>query len=49
MEKEIKGFIIYYKCPYCETEWTDEWDFVCNDKCPKCNKEIEPYKHEEVK
>lgn len=47
-KKEIKRFINHYKCSVCETEWTDEWDFVCNRNCPKCNKEIEPYKHEEI-
>lgn len=36
----------YYKCP-CGEEWQDHWDCACNDKCPKCNKEIEPYESEE--
>jgi hypothetical protein len=30
-----------YACP-CGEEWTDEWSCLCNDKCPSCNKEIEP-------
>jgi len=29
-------------------EWQDEWDCMCNDKCPACNKEIEPYKSEDL-
>jgi hypothetical protein len=32
----------------CNEEWDDVWDSTCNDKCPKCNKEIEPYKSEDV-
>ena len=36
-------YINHYRCPYCLLEWQDEWDCTCNDKCPDCNKEIEPY------
>jgi len=32
----------------CGTEWRDEWDCLCNDRCPKCNKEIEPDDHEVI-
>ena len=32
-----------YHCPICNTEWTDEWSCMCNDKCPNCNAEIEPH------
>lgn len=32
----------YYRCP-CGEEWNDQWDCCCNDHCPKCHKEIEPY------
>ena len=24
-------------------EWEDRWECMCNDKCPACGKEIEPY------
>lgn len=37
----------HYSCP-CGTEWWDEWDCLCNDRCPRCNKEIEPDDHEVV-
>jgi len=42
---EIEGvrYLNHYRCPYCQTEWEDEWDCACNDSCPHCNKEIEPY------
>lgn len=36
---------LYYNCS-CGEVWEDEWDCACNDKCPVCNKEIEPYKVE---
>lgn len=32
----------HYLCP-CGEEWEDEWDCQCNDRCPSCNKEVEPY------
>ena len=35
-------YLNHYRCP-CGTEWQDEWDCQCNDKCPMCNKEIEPH------
>lgn len=31
-----------YKCD-CGEEWEDNWSCACNDRCPSCNKEIEPY------
>lgn len=27
---------------HCGEEWVDYWSCDCNDKCPICNKEIEP-------
>ncbi|TCV86105.1 MULTISPECIES: hypothetical protein [Methylomonas] len=36
-------YLNQYHCPYCQTEWEDVWDCGCNDRCPDCNKEIEPY------
>lgn len=36
-------YLNQYRCPYCQTEWEDSWDCGCNDRCPDCNKQIEPY------
>lgn len=36
-----------YTCP-CGEEWSDEWSCLCNDKCPSCNKEIEPDEDEDL-
>jgi len=27
---------------HCGKSWTDEYDSVCKDKCPVCNKEVTP-------
>ena len=37
-------FEIHYE--HCGEEWTDYWSCACNDRCPKCNREIEPYHFE---
>jgi uncharacterized protein with PIN domain len=39
-------FTNFYR--HCGEEWQDQWDSMCNDRCPECNKEIEPYKSEDV-
>ncbi|WKJ92174.1 hypothetical protein QZJ86_08555 [Methylomonas montana] len=42
-ENSTVRYLNQYRCPYCQTEWEDVWDCGCNDRCPDCNKEIEPY------
>lgn len=44
-EPEIK-YRNYYK--HCGEEWDDEWSCMCNDECPICKAEIEPYKSEDI-
>jgi hypothetical protein len=41
-------FLKYYRHRECHTSWTDEWSCACNDKCPRCNAEIEPYKWDDL-
>ncbi|NJA08210.1 hypothetical protein HC024_21130 [Methylococcaceae bacterium WWC4] len=43
LENSTVRYLNQYRCPYCQTEWEDVWDCGCNDRCPDCNKEIEPY------
>jgi len=43
VENSTVRYLNQYRCPYCQTEWEDVWDCACNDRCPDCNKEIEPY------
>lgn len=33
---------------HCGTEWDDQWDCQCNDECPECKAEIEPFESEEI-
>lgn len=40
-------FLNFYKCPDDATEWTMVWSCMCDDRCPKCNAEIEPYMSED--
>ncbi|MDK9702506.1 MAG: hypothetical protein OEL20_05155 [Sulfuritalea sp.] len=40
-------FLNHYGCP-CGTKWVDEWSCQCNDRCPSCNKEIEPSESEDL-
>jgi rubrerythrin len=37
-----------YLCSECGTTWTDEWKYQCNDRCPNCNVEIEPFDSIEI-
>lgn len=39
-------YLNLYRC-VCGHEWKDTWDCVCNDRCPMCNTEIEPYESED--
>jgi hypothetical protein len=36
------------RCSECGTEWDDEWDCLCNDRCPTCNAETTPESAEAV-
>lgn len=29
---------------HCGRIWTDQWSCMCNDRCPACGHEIEPFK-----
>lgn len=40
-------FTNYYRCP-CGAVWHDCWDAQCNDRCPSCRREIEPYASEDA-
>jgi len=37
----------FYKCSECGHTWSDEWPHVCNDNCPSCGIEIEPWLSED--
>jgi hypothetical protein len=33
---------------HCGQRWSSTWDCMCNDRCPVCNREIEPYESTEI-
>ena len=33
---------------HCHTHWTDTWDCTCDDDCPICHWEIEPFASAEI-
>lgn len=33
----------HYLCDNDKTRWDTAWSLMCNDKCPTCRREIEPY------
>ena len=35
-------FLNEYYCSDCGEAWEDEWDCMCNDRCPQCNAENQP-------
>ncbi len=49
-------YVNYYRCDHKgsleenarASSWVDQWSCMCNDKCPVCNHEIEPYHSEEL-
>lgn len=41
-------FLNKYYCDECKIEWWDEWSCMCNDRCPECDWEIEPYESEKL-
>jgi hypothetical protein len=37
-----------YRCTQCGAKWTDEWSCACNDRCPRCGTETEPYDDQDL-
>ena len=33
----------HYYCEDCDCYWTDIWDSMCDDECPKCGQIYTPY------
>jgi len=44
----IIEYINHYHCEGCNIDWQTIWDCACNDKCPHCNTEHEPFKSDEL-
>jgi len=56
MSDVILRFRNYYRCDHKDSleegqtpcDWYDEWECMCNDRCPVCNHEISPEESEEL-
>jgi hypothetical protein len=56
-EEEVQ-YLNHYRCSHDDPnrsgygkpveEWSSSWSCMCNDKCPVCNAETEPYKSEDL-
>ena len=47
VEEDSSLFRMFYECTCGET-WEMEHECCCNDRCPKCDTEIEAYQVEDV-
>lgn len=47
-EDEPIRFRNHYRCLNDGTEWSDDWSCTCNDHCPTCDAEIEPYESDDI-
>ncbi len=41
-------FINHYFCSSCKVTWQDEWDCMCDDKCPVCGKAHTPFHSDDL-
>ena len=41
-------FINHYFCTECDTGWTDKWESMVDDRCPMCDREVEPHKSQDL-
>jgi rubrerythrin len=48
LEGEERLYRNYYRCDACDTQWTDTWSCMCDDRCPECDAEHEPYHSDEL-
>jgi len=46
--KSDSWFINRYHCEKCDQYWQDQHDCRCNDRCPICRAEIEPYESQDA-
>lgn len=41
-------FLNHYRCDRCKIDWSNNDDCTCNDRCPQCNDETEPFESEDA-
>jgi hypothetical protein len=44
----MKKFRNFYHCSKCNTYWQDDGNHTCNDRCPKCDTETQPYESQDI-
>lgn len=44
-----EGILNFYKHDDCKAHWVDLWSCGCDDRCPTCGAEIEPYSSLDVR
>lgn len=49
IQTEDPAFLNQYRCERCGEEWENEDAVKCNDRCPRCRAETEPFASEELK
>ncbi len=42
------AFRNFYECVDCGTSWEDVWSCACEDDCPNCDTDMEPFKSIEI-
>jgi len=48
VEDRPSVFLNFYRCSVDDTRWTNSWSSMCNDRCPTCGVEIEPFRSEDI-
>lgn len=46
-DETVQRFRNEYDCP-CGEHWEDEWDSMCDDRCPECNTPCSPTTSHEI-
>lgn len=47
-KEEQKWYLNEYYCSDCDVAWEDEWDCMCNDRCPSCDQETCPERSKDI-
>jgi hypothetical protein len=41
-------YLNHYECDRCRCTWEDEWDCMCDDRCPVCNWSVSPHQSDMI-
>lgn len=48
MPKMEHRFLNRYRCEECGESWARVWSHTCNDRCPGCRRETEPFRSDDI-